>query len=192
MKRGYVELALRLLIFLGVTGSGKSLFQRLVLGLPFLKDSPSTPLAEPSVRTMSICQVGVDADAGSDDVQWDIVDPKQMMDMVVNTIKERTLAFGQPNTISQLSSLVTQTPSLPMQPPFFPEHREDSSQVHKQAEKMPIQSSIAAPTTEVNIKPQKSLHQGTAGSSRIPSFINPRRACAARVTVVGFVCLSVC
>ena len=25
----------------------------------------------------------------------------------------------------------------------------------------------------------------------LPAFINPRRACAARVTVVGFVCLSI-
>ena len=173
MKRGYVELALRLLIFLGVTGSGKSLFQRLVLGLPVPDFSPSTALAEPSVRTMSICQVGVDGDAGGDDVQWDIVGPKKMMDMVVKTIKERALAFGLADiSISPLSSLVPQkekTPaSLPMQSPFLPE---DSSQVHKQAETMPIQSSIAAPSTEVNTKPQESLHQGTVGSSRVPSFI---------------------
>ena len=37
----------------------------------------------------------------------------------------------------------------------------------------------SAPTNEVDFNDQ-------------PSIINPRRACAARVTVVGFVCLSVC
>ena len=34
--------------------------------------------------------------------------------------------------------------------------------------------------------------QGADGVCIVPALINPRRACAARVTVVGLVCLCVC
>ena len=73
-----------------MTGSGKSLFQRLLLGLPVPEFSPSTPLAESAVRTMSICQVAVDCG-----VRWDVVGPQKMLDMVAETInyKERGISF---------------------------------------------------------------------------------------------------
>ena len=175
MKRGYVELTLRLLIFLGVTGSGKSLFQRLVLGLPVPEFSPSTALAEPSVRTMSICQVGVDANAGGDDVQWDMVGPRQMMDMVAETIKEGALVFDLPkNTISQIGSLLVKelqnTPAtFTSQPSLISEQKEnssqkgDSNQVDEQVDKASTETT--APSTEVNTKPE-----ATAGDSKVPSI----------------------
>ena len=85
MTRGYIESALALLILVGVMGSGKSLFKRLVLGLPVPEFSPSTPLAESSVRSMSICQVAVGEEGP---VEWHIVTPKDMMDIVADAIKE--------------------------------------------------------------------------------------------------------
>ena len=43
MKRGYVESALPLVLFVGVTGSGKTLFKRLLLGqsVPELSPPPN-------------------------------------------------------------------------------------------------------------------------------------------------------
>ena len=81
MTRGYVESALALLILVGVTGSGKSLFKRLVLGLSVPGFSPSTPLAESAVRSISICQVAVGG------VKWVIVGLQEMMKMVAETIR---------------------------------------------------------------------------------------------------------
>ena len=84
MTKGYIESALALLILVGVTGSGKSLFRCLVLGLPVPEFSPSTPLAESAVRSMSMCQVAV----GGDGYKWVPVEPKNMMDMVAKAIKD--------------------------------------------------------------------------------------------------------
>ena len=81
MKKGYIESACALLILLGVTGSGKSLFKLLVLGLEVPEFSPSTPLAESTVRSMSVSTVAVDG------VKWDIVDPQDMMDKVATEIR---------------------------------------------------------------------------------------------------------
>ncbi|CAI8052571.1 Membrane-associated guanylate kinase, WW and PDZ domain-containing protein 3 [Geodia barretti] len=81
MTRGYIESALALLILVGVTGSGKSLFKRLVLGLSVPEFSPSTPLAESAVRSISICQVAVGG------VKWVIVGLQEMMKMVAETIR---------------------------------------------------------------------------------------------------------
>ena len=84
MTKGYIESALTILIFVGVMGSGKTLFKHLVLGLPVPEHSPSTPLAESSIRSMSIWQVSV---SGEGNVIWSIVTPKNMLDMVGDVIK---------------------------------------------------------------------------------------------------------
>ena len=74
MKRGYIESALPLVLFVGVTGSGKTLFKRLLLGQSVPDFSCSTPLTEPAVRT-----------AGYE--EWKVVGPKEMMDMVADAVK---------------------------------------------------------------------------------------------------------
>ena len=86
MTKGCIQSALALLIFVGVTGSGKSLFKRLVLGLSVPEFSPSTALAESAVCSMSICQVAVDG--GGVKMKWIPVEPKNMMDMVAKAIKD--------------------------------------------------------------------------------------------------------
>ena len=79
MTRGFIEAALAILILVGVTGSGKSLFMELVLDHPVPKFSASTPLAKSSVRSMSNCQVEVE---GEDKLEWKIVPLEEMMDIV--------------------------------------------------------------------------------------------------------------
>ena len=83
MTSGYIKSALALLILVGVTGSGKSLFRRLVLGEKVIQFSPSTPLAEAAVRSMCMCQVAVQRG-----FKWDIVEPQTMMNMVGEIIKK--------------------------------------------------------------------------------------------------------
>ena len=82
MKMGSVESALSLLLFVGVTGSGKTLLKRLLLSQSVPEFSPSTPLTESAVRAMSVCKVAVES------VKWDIVGPEDMLLMVANSIKE--------------------------------------------------------------------------------------------------------
>ena len=82
MARGFIESALPLLILVGIAGSGKSLFKRLVLGQPVPEFSPSTPLAESAVRSMSMCQMAIG------DKKWIIVGPQRMLAMVAEAIKE--------------------------------------------------------------------------------------------------------
>ena len=103
MKRGYVESALPLVLFVGVTGSGKTLFKRLLLGQSVPEFNPSTPLAEPAVRTMSICQVAVGK------VSWKIVGPEEMMDKVAEAIKGK-VSFEPPQEDSSKKDSKT-TPS---------------------------------------------------------------------------------
>ena len=100
MKSGFFKSAFRLLIFLGVAGSGKSLFQRLVLGQLVPDDSSSTALAESAVRSMSICQVAVDGG-----VKWVIVKPQEMTNIVAKAIKEREFLEQSQNTSSQKDSV---------------------------------------------------------------------------------------
>ena len=161
MKRGFVELTLRLLIFLGVTGSGKSLFQQLVLGLPAPEDSPSTPLAKSAVRTMSICQAAV----GSG-IEWKVVSPQKMMDMVAEAIRERALVFDLPLPItgSQIHPSILESPTHQLEPQLQPVLENESSQVqiHPQETSHPDipQSSKATPTDEGSKQPQE--HQATS------------------------------
>ena len=101
MKRGYIESALALLILVGVTGSGKSLFKRLALGLSVPEFSPSTALAESAVRSMSICQVAVGG------VEWVVVSPQHMMEMVAKAMKEQVPVL--PSTWEESSHLAFTT-----------------------------------------------------------------------------------
>ena len=87
MKRGYVESALPLVLFVGVTGSGKTLFKRLLLGQSVPEFSPSTSLTEPAVRT-----------AGKE--EWKVVGPKEMMDMVADAVKGKVSTWEEPSEIA--------------------------------------------------------------------------------------------
>ena len=85
MTKGSIKSGFALVILLGVAGSGKTLFRHLVLGLPVPEFSPSTPLAETSVRSMFHSRIGIKG-GGDGSVEWIIVNPKNMMKMVANEI----------------------------------------------------------------------------------------------------------
>ena len=84
MTKGSIKSGFALVILLGVAGSGKTLFRHLVLGLPVPEFSPSTPLAETSIRSMFNSRIAVD-DGGD---KWITVESEHMMNMVANEIKE--------------------------------------------------------------------------------------------------------
>ena len=90
MTRGYVESALPLVLFVGVTGSGKTLFKRLLLGQSVPEFSPSTPLTEPAVRI-----------AGNE--EWKVVGPKEMMDMVADAVKGKVSLLDSTDDLCQIA-----------------------------------------------------------------------------------------
>ena len=171
MKRGFVELTLRLLIFLGVTGSGKSLFQRLVLGLPAPEFSPSTAIAESAVRTMSICQVAVGGG-----FMWEVVSPQKMMDLIAKAIKDEALVFDLPEVQPPNTSLETQPGIIQavtnqfnnqLEPVYQSEQKVDSSQVqaHPQDSTHP-----GTQQNENESNKQSQQHQATVGVSGVTDF----------------------
>ena len=138
MTKGYVESAFALLILMGVTGSGKSLFQRLVLGLSVPDDSPSTPLAKSAVRSMSVYQVAVDS------VKWVIVGPQDMMDKVAKAIKDE---LPQKDSSNEAFSIPVENPA-PLEsnnlgslqpPPELEQDKQESSEVQSQHQETPSQ-----------------------------------------------------
>ena len=129
MKRGYVESALPLVLFVGVTGSGKTLFKRLLLGQSVPGFSPSTPLAEPAVRTMSICQVAVGG------ISWRIVGPKEMFDMVADAMKEAPLLDPTWQDSGKKAIVVPQSNSEKIKSNPAPLAEQDSEPAHEQSQK---------------------------------------------------------
>ena len=137
MTKGYIESALAVLILVGVMGSGKSEFKRLVLGLPVPEFSASTPLAESSVRSMSICQV---AAGGEGTLEWRIVTLNDILDRVHylenppesgNNISQSALNSGASHGQSDVESgegaaVAKQPPQRPLdtqkvpKPPQYP------------------------------------------------------------------------
>ena len=114
MRKGCIVSAFALLILLGVTGSGKSLFKRLVLGLPVPEFSPSTPLAESAVRSMDMSTLAESAvrsmdmsKVALDGVKWVIVEPNTMIDMVATAIKKRDFQFEKNDSESSQSDSTT-------------------------------------------------------------------------------------
>ena len=143
MTKGYIESALALLILLGVTGSGKSLFKRLVLGLPVPEFSPSTALAESAVRSISICQIAVGGG-----VKWIIVEPQDMMDMVAKTIKEGIPIFKVAwNESSNLAFTTSE------KKPIQSEAAESESTPQLEQMKQDVQQLTVAPESSVTFSP---------------------------------------
>ena len=157
MKRGYVESALPLVLFVGVTGSGKTLFKRLLLGQSVPEFSPSTPLTEPVVRT-----------AGNE--EWKVVGPKDMMDMVADAVKGKVsllcsaweessqMAFTGPQEHSQ-QPITTPTPQMELA-------KHDSGQVvHVPSQTKANHGSTPKPVS--NVQPQESVPQPNTTHSYI-------------------------
>ena len=84
-KNGYVTSQSIVIVLVGIAGSGKSSFKRLILSLPPEKDRISTPLAEATIRNLSISRAVI---GDSDAVNWEVVDSEQLLKMVADAIKE--------------------------------------------------------------------------------------------------------
>ena len=107
MTQGFIKAALAILIFVGMTGSGKSLFQRLVMDDPVPEFSPSTPLAKSSVRSMSICQVAVED--GDEQVKWKVVTPADMMNIVAENAAALELEKAKQERLKQVTKTQVRT-----------------------------------------------------------------------------------
>ena len=169
MRKGYIEAALPLVLFVGVTGSGKTLFKRLLLGQSVPGFSPSTPLTEPAVRI-----------TGNE--EWKVVGPKEMMDMVADAVKGKVslldstweesshMAFTVPQEHSEHPK---HTPTLQME-----QAKHDSDPVaHVQPQKKAKHDSTPKSVTSVqpqtkakhdksvtSVQPQESVPQHTTHS----------------------------
>jgi GTPase SAR1 family protein len=84
-KNGYVTSQSIVIVLVGIAGSGKSSFKRLVLNLPPAKDRISTPLAERAIRNLSISRAVI---GDSNTVNWEMVDSEELLKMVADAIKE--------------------------------------------------------------------------------------------------------
>ena len=93
-KNGYVTAQSMVIVLVGIAGSGKSSFKRLILNLPPEKDRISTPLAEATIRNLSISRAVI---GDSDAVNWEVVDSNQLLEMVAGAIKK----VGAATTLTQ-------------------------------------------------------------------------------------------
>ena len=84
-KNGYVTSQSIVIILVGIAGSGKSSFKRLILDLPPEEERISTSLAEAAIRNISISRAIV---GGSEAVKWEVVSSEELLKMVADAVKE--------------------------------------------------------------------------------------------------------
>ena len=98
MEKGFVTSQHVVVVLVGIAGSGKSSFKRVVLNLPPEEIRVSTPLAEATIRNISISRAMI---SDSDSVVWEAVTSEKLLEMVADAIKEVGLpqeATAEPST----------------------------------------------------------------------------------------------
>ena len=103
MKQGYVESGITVLLLIGAAGSGKTHFKHLILDLPPPEIRESTPLAEASVRAISLSRIAV----GEESMEWCVITPETLRRMVADGIKAEVLVrigYLPQSTIPQVLS----------------------------------------------------------------------------------------
>ena len=98
MKQGYVEARITILLLIGAAGSGKTHFKQLILGLPPPEIRESTPLAEASIRAISVLRIAV----GEESMEWCVITPETLRQMVADGIVQ--IGYLPQPTISQVLS----------------------------------------------------------------------------------------
>ena len=147
MRKGYVESALPLVLFVGVTGSGKTLFKRLLLGQSVPEFSPSTPLTEPAVRT-----------TGNE--EWKVVGPKEMMDMVADAVKGKVSLLDSTDDLCQIAFTGPQEHSQQLKttptPQMKQEKKDSDPVVHVQPQ---TKVNDSTPKSVTGVQPQDIVPQ---------------------------------
>lgn len=99
MENGYVTSQSIVLVFIGIAGSGKSSFKRVVLNLPPEEVRVSTSLAEATMRNISISKAII---GDSDSVKWEVVTSEELLKMLADAIKEGVLLESTSDLLSNV------------------------------------------------------------------------------------------
>ena len=95
MENGFVTSQDYIIVLVGIAGSGKSSFKRVVLDLPLEELRVSTQLAEAGIRNISVSRATID---DSQTIKWKIVSSDEMLEMLADTIKEVGVPSETPST----------------------------------------------------------------------------------------------
>ena len=105
MKKGFVTSQDLILVLVGIAGSGKSSFKRVLLDLPLEELRVSTPLAEAGIRNISRATI-----SGSKGIKWEIIDSEKLLAMLADAVIE----VGVPQEPSKIPSTADASPSQPV------------------------------------------------------------------------------
>ena len=96
MQKGYVILQTTVLLLVGVAGAGKTSFCHLLFNEPPPKVRKSTPIAQSSIRAMSLTRVCVHTEPGPEVILWERVTAEKLNNLIADGIKSvHTHGFQQ-------------------------------------------------------------------------------------------------
>ena len=104
IEKGFVTSQHVVIILVGIAGSGKSSFKRVVLNLPLEEMRVSTPLAEATIRNISMSRATI---SDSDSIVWEVVGSEKLHEMVAGAVKEVGMPQDpttEPTSAASLSS----------------------------------------------------------------------------------------
>ena len=104
MEKGFVTSQDLILVLVGIAGSGKSSFKRVVLDLPLEELRVSTPLAEAGIRNISISRATI---SDSEGIKWENINSEKLLAMVADAVTE----VGVPQESSKIPSTADASPS---------------------------------------------------------------------------------
>ena len=103
MEKGFVTSQDLILVLVGIAGSGKSSFKRVVLDLPLEDLRVSTPLAEAGIRNISISRATI---SDSNGIKWENINSEKLLAMLADAVKD----VGVPQEPSKIPSTEDESP----------------------------------------------------------------------------------
>ena len=162
IEKGFVTSQHVVIILVGIAGSGKSSFKRVVLDLPLEEMRVSTPLAEATIRNISISRATI---SDSDSVVWDVVTSEKLLEMLAGAIKEvgvpqepvaEPSASATTKSSSPNPTVATSAASLSSNPGGPVAVAEEESQLHDLPSTSAASLSSSPNPTVVNIDKEES------------------------------------